>query len=112
MARPAASSNGNGMSKADAIRQALAANPKAKTREIIEYLASQGVKVSPNHVYILKSQSKRGRRSKSAGSNGAGRPAGSGSIRNYADAVIRVKRLAIEVGSMRGLKELVDAIAD
>ena len=53
-AAPAAAS----VNKSQAIREALAANPGKMPKEITEILASQGVKVSPAFVSIIKSEAK------------------------------------------------------
>ena len=51
-----AKSKANGsMTKADAIRNYLSSNPKAKAKEIKEALAKQGIEVSDNHIYLIKS---------------------------------------------------------
>jgi hypothetical protein len=105
-----AKKNGS-MSKADAIRGYLSSNPKAKTREVVEALASQGTKVSANHVYLIKSQGKAKLR-KAKGNKiravAASRPA----IKDHADAVNQVKMLAHQLGGLSSLKALVDALAE
>jgi hypothetical protein len=97
--------------KADAIRGYLASNPKAKTREVVDSLAAQGVKVSDNHVYLIKSHLKdKARKTKGAKLRAvaASRPG----ITNPADAVNQVKMLAHQLGGLASLKALVDALAD
>ena len=98
------------MTKADAIRGYLASHPTAKMREVVDTLAAQGIKVSANHVYLIKSKSKskarRARRAKvQAVANS--RPG----ITNPADAVNQVKVLAHQLGGLSSLKALVDALA-
>jgi hypothetical protein len=100
-----------GGSKADAIRSYLAANPKAKTREVVEALAKDGIKVSYNHVYLIKSKGKaKVRKAKRAKVRAvaASRPG----IKDYADAVNQVKMLAHQLGGISSLKALVDALAE
>jgi hypothetical protein len=46
------------VNKSQAIRDALAANPDKMPKEITEILASQGLKVSPAFVSIIKSKAK------------------------------------------------------
>jgi hypothetical protein len=99
------------VSKADAIRSYLSSHPKAKTKEIVAALAGQGMKVSANHVYLIKSQ-RRAKARKAKGAKiravAASRPA----IRDHADAVNQVKMLAHQLGGLASLKALVDALAD
>jgi hypothetical protein len=97
--------------KADAIRNYLSANPKAKTKEVVETLAAQGTKVSANHVYLIKSKGKaKVRKAKGAKIRAvaASRPG----IKNHADAVNHVKMLAHQLGGLSSLKALVDALVD
>jgi hypothetical protein len=89
----------------------MAEHPAAKTREVVDGLATQGIRVSANHVYLLKSQSNAKRR-KARGTKlravAASRPA----IRDYADAVQQVKILAHRLGGISALKALVDVLAE
>ena len=62
MPRAKASGNSKAPTKASAIREILASNPKAKTKDIVAELAAKGIKVSENHVYIIKSKAKAKRR--------------------------------------------------
>jgi hypothetical protein len=107
-----AKSKQNGaMTKADAVRKYLASNPKAKTKEVVEALAGQGIKVSANHVYLIKSKAKsrvRKARSAKVRAVAALRPG----IKDYADAVTQVKMLAHQLGGISSLKALVDALAE
>ncbi|MFL5327912.1 MAG: hypothetical protein ACJ8C4_03270 [Gemmataceae bacterium] len=98
-----------GGTKASAIRDALAANPKATTKEIIEQLASKGVKVSANHVYILKSKTRRrASRQRRDAAVAASRQSGNN---NPVQAVMQVKKLAEEMGGLKILKQLVDVLS-
>jgi transposase len=96
--------------KADRIREILAAEPQTPTREVVEALATKGVKVSPNHVYLIKSKMKmkkrRQKREKAAAViQRTGTP-------NPAQAVTKVKALALELGGLKNLKQLVDVLSE
>jgi hypothetical protein len=99
------------MTKADAIRNYLTSNPKAKVKEVVEALAAKGMNVSENHVYFIKSKAKakarKVRRAK-VQAVAASQPG----IRDYAEAVTQVKTLARQLGGMSSLKALVDALAE
>jgi len=52
----------SGVNIAQAVREYLKTNPKAKNKEVTEALAKKGIKVSANYVYIIKGKTKRKRR--------------------------------------------------
>jgi hypothetical protein len=110
MAKKEVSENGRPVNKSQAIRDDLAANPKAESKDVIARLAEKGVKVSPTMVYYVKSKqkeaSRRARRERVAESS---RQTGT---RNPVEVVLRVKDLAREVGGIKNLKQLVDLLAD
>src|SRR5258706_1080845 len=100
--------NGRRSNKSDAIREALAQNPKAKSKEIIAVLAQKGIKVAPTLIYYVKSKQNRARRrAKRALVAETYRKTASG---NPVELVLRVKDLAREVGGIRNLKQLVDLL--
>ena len=103
-------SNGDGVNKSDAIREALAQNPKGTPKEIVALLAGRGVRVAPSLVYYIKSKGKHAkRRQKQARVAAATVKTGTG---NPVEVVLRVKDLAREVGGIGNLKMLVDLLAD
>ena len=96
--------------RSQSVRDALAANPGATSREIIAQLASQGIKVSPTLVYFVKSKQSQARRKAkrtrvAATSRSTGTP-------NPVEVVTRVKELARELGGVKNLKLLVDLLAE
>jgi hypothetical protein len=96
--------------KADAIRELLAANPNTPTKDVVGALANQGMKVSANHVYLIKSNMKqRKRRQKRENAAAVTRMNG---MPNAALAVTKVKILADELGGLRNLKQLVDVLSE
>ena len=97
--------------KSQAIRDLLAANPKFSTREIVETLASKGMKVSGNLVYALKSKGKaKKRKQKREAAVSVSKESG---ILDAAQAIVKVRALAAELGGgIRGLKRLVDLLAE
>jgi transposase len=95
---------------ADRIREILAAEPMTPTKEVVEALAAKGVKVSPNHVYLIKSKMKMKKRRQvrekaAAVIQRTGTP-------NPAQAVTKVKTLALELGGLKNLKQLVDVLSE
>lgn len=94
--------------KSQAIRDAIAANPKAKPSEIVKLLADKGVKVSGTLVYAIKAKGKAKKRK-------AKREKAVAAINHTRAtdpvAVIRqVRQLADQVGGIAKLKELVEIL--
>jgi hypothetical protein len=99
-----------GVNKSQAIRDMLAAKPKATVKDIVEEMAKKGHKVSPNLVYFLRAKGRaKRRRAKRQKAVAASRAAG------HIDAVglvMDVRHLAVKAGGMKRLKELVDILSE
>src|SRR5262249_49392147 len=54
--------SGKPPTKSDSIRDVLDENPKAEAREIIDTLASRGIKVNASLVYLVRSKYRKRRR--------------------------------------------------
>ena len=104
------SANGDGVNKSAAIREALAANPTAGSKDIVATLAARGVRVSPTLVYFIKSQANKAKRKQKQARVAAASEKTAHS--NPVEVVLRVKNLAREVGGIRNLKMLVDLLAE
>jgi hypothetical protein len=103
-------SNGDGVNKSEAIREALAEHPQAGPKDIVAGLAAKGIKVSPTLVYYIKSRAKHAKRQQKR-ARVAAASAGTGTG-NPVEVVLRVKDLAREVGGIGNLKMLVDLLAE
>ena len=104
-----ARSKSDGVNKSQAIRDALTANPKAKSREIVALLAQKGIKVAPTLVYFVKSKMRQTRRrQKKEQAASASRMFG---IADPVNLILKVKALAAETGGIANLKKLVDVLA-
>ena len=102
----------NGVSKSEEVRQLLKANSKITAKEVVAALAEKGIKISDNLYYFVKGQMKgrRGRRRKAqkvitkvAEATGAGRS-------DALTTILKVKAMAHEVGGLKKLKALVEAL--
>jgi hypothetical protein len=96
-------------SKSALIREYLKKHKKAKAKQVVEALASNGVDVTEGLVYMQKGQLK-GRRQRRAKIVRAAR-----AVKSNSDpvALIRdVKALAVRAGGYGKLKDLVDALGD
>lgn len=96
--------------KSEAIREMLRANPRMKTRAVVEALKEKGTVVTPNLVYLQKAKMKgRRRRQKREQMLANSRQAG---IANPVDFLLKIKQLAGDVGGIRKLKQFVDVLAE
>src|ERR1700757_1728789 len=98
------------VNKSAAVREILDKNPKTPVKEVVSTLAGQGIKISENYVYMLKSKAKDKRRKikrqkAMAASNSTGSADPVKLIRD-------IKQLADKAGGLRKLKEVVDVLAE
>ena len=93
------------VNKSQAIREVLAADPKADYKTVIARAAEKGAKVSQTMVYYVRSKLGQAARK-------AKREQAVATTRSPVELVGRVKRLAAEVGGMKQLKQLVDLLAE
>jgi hypothetical protein len=106
----AKSNNTGKTNKSAAIREALAQNPGAKSREIVAQLAEKGLRVAPTLVYYIKSRQRHEKRKlKRQRAQDKTAWTGSGDV---VELIQKVKRLAVEAGGIGNLKKLVDVLAD
>lgn len=93
------------LNRSEEIRNLLKEKPGIKAREIVETLGKRDITVNPSLVYFIKGQMKgaRGRRRRimnAAGRNG-----------DAVQTILKVRRLADEVGGLDNLKAVVDALS-
>lgn len=102
-------SSEDGVNKSQAIRDLLTENPKITPREIIENLAQKGIEVKPSLIYIVKGKlqekKRRARRDEKAVSR-----ASAGGKNDAVATIMKVRKLAEEVGGMRSLRAIVEAL--
>jgi len=99
----------DGINKSAEIRGLLKANPKAKSKDIVNELAARGINVTSTLVYMVKTHEKKKRKAQKR-QMAVGKV--DKSVANPVDLVIRVKKLAAEAGGINRLKQLVDALAE
>ncbi len=100
-----------GVNKSEEIRQILQANPAMSANEVVSSLAARGLKVTANLVYFLKGKMKgrQGRRKK------AQRMVARVAATSNADPVktiLMVRSCAAELGGLKNLKALIDALSE
>lgn len=100
-----AKTKANGVNKSAMVREILKTNPKMKVNEVVVMLAAKKVKVLPSQVYFIKSKL-RSKRRQAMNQN----VAKSTGITNPIELIRKVKALAGEVGGVRNLGLLVEAM--
>jgi hypothetical protein len=101
----------NGVNKSEEIRKILRTNPTIPAKEVVSALAARGIKVKDPLVYFVKGRMKelRGRRKKDR--QMVANVAATGNSDPVA-TILKVKGWANEVGGMKKLKALVDALSE
>src|SRR5882724_9996354 len=100
----------NGVSKSEEIRQLLKTNPMMAAQEAVAALAAKGIEVSDNLVYFVKGKIK-GRKKKAQ--QVVARVAETNNV-TKSDAlatILKVEALATDVGGLKKLKALVEALS-
>ena len=102
------------VNKAQAMRELLAKNPQFKAAEAVATLGEQGIKVVPSLYYYTKGRmsGKRGRRKKARQmvANVTATMGTSPKTSDVISTIIKVKTLAGEVGGLKKLRALIDAL--
>lgn len=100
----------NGVNKSQAVRDLLTKNPEMRCKEVIAALAAEGIKINSPLYYFVKGKMKgrKGRRRKIRQVQGA-----VAAVSVNADplaTILKVQKLAAEVGGLKKLKALVEAL--
>jgi hypothetical protein len=104
----------DGVNKSEDVRQLLRANPEIGSKEVVAKLAEKGIEVSNALFYFVKGQIK-GRKARKRKAQKAVTKVAEFSHVNRTDAVttiLKIKACAKEVGGMKNLKALVEALSD
>ena len=105
----------NGVNKSEEVRQLLKANPELTVKEATEKMAEKGHKISNALFYYTKGQMKgRKARQKKDQNKAVAKVAESThvTIPDAVSTIRKVKAWAIEVGGMKTLKALVEALSE
>ena len=104
----------DGVNRSEEIRKLLKANPKISAKEVAATLAAKGIDVNSGLYYMVKGQML-GRKSRRARAQKAVTNVTAVTHTTRSDAVstiLKVKACAKEVGGMKALKALVEALSD
>jgi len=98
-------------SKSSIIRDLLKQSPKLTTKEVVSTLAGRGIDVTEGLVYFVRGQTK-GRRSRhKKAQQMVAKVTATGNTDPVA-TILKVKGWANQVGGLKKLKALVDALSD
>jgi hypothetical protein len=100
------------VNKSEEIRKILSGNRKMKAKEVVSTLAGRGIDVTEGLVYFVKGHMKgrRGRRRKAR--RMAARVAATTGTNDAVATIVKVMGWAEQVGGMKNLKALVDALTN
>jgi hypothetical protein len=101
----------NGVTKSEEIRQLLKASPDMSAKEVVSTLAGRGIKVGDNLVYYVKGKLKGRQARHTKGRQMVAHVAATGDS-DPVKTILKVKTWANEVGGMKKLKALVDALSE
>ena len=108
------------VNKSQAIRDLLKDNPKIKAGEAVSALAEKGITIKTSLFYIVKgkvaggkSRRKKNQRKAVAVATAASADGKVSSRSDVLATILKIKKFAVEeVGGLRALKALVDALSD
>jgi len=112
--RPMAKKSGD-INKSEEVRKLLKANPAITAKETVAALAENGIKISNALFYFTKGQMKGRKARKQKDRNTATAKVAEANLVIKGDAVstiLKMKAWAKEVGGMKTLKALVEALSD
>jgi len=101
----------NGVNKSEEIRQLFRSNPTMPVKEVISTLAGRGIKVADTQVYFVKGKMKgrQGRRKKAQ--RMVANVAATGNT-DPVKTILKVTAWVNEIGGLKKLKALVDALSE
>jgi hypothetical protein len=105
----------NGVNRSEEIRKLLKANPKISAKEVAMTLAAKGIKVNSGLYYMVKGQmlGRKSRRTRAQKAVTNVTAAVTHATRSDAvSTILKVKAWSKEVGGMKNLKALVEALSD
>jgi hypothetical protein len=104
------------VNKSQLIRELLTVNPKITLQEASDTLARQGIEIKQSLFYIVKGRlvGRKGRRKKSRQAVAAGTVANGSApaVSDVLGTINKVKAVAAEVGGLKKLKSLLEALSE
>ena len=100
-----------GINKSAAIRDLYRENPELKVKEVVSTLAAKGIDVGANLVYLVKGTLKGRKKHRREVNQAAVRVAATSGSTDAVKTILKVKAVANEVGGLKNLKALVEALS-
>lgn len=101
-----------GVNKSQAIRDLLATNPRMKAKEVVAALKEQGISATEGLVYYIKGKV-RGRRGRRRRANAmVAKVAATTGTSDALATILKIKELANQVGGLKKLKAIIDALSE
>jgi hypothetical protein len=112
MARQKSDGSKSELNKSEECRKLLKANPEMSVKDVVATLADRGIMVTNNLVYFVKGRIKgrKGRQKKVR--EVVARVATTTGQDDAVKTILKVKGWAVEVGGLKKLKALVDALSE
>jgi len=101
----------NGVNRSEEIRKLLKANPKMQIKDIKAALAEKNIKVADALIYHVKGRMKQ-QKIHRAHFKAAVNVASTNGSRDVLGTILKVKQLAAEIGGMKKLKALAEALSE
>ena len=104
----------NGVNKSEEIREMLKANPKVSAKEVKDALGAKGIKISGKLYYLVKGKMLGRQSRKTKARNMVAKLAETTGTSNgdALSTILKVKSWANQVGGMKRLKALVEALSE
>lgn len=100
------------VNKSEEIRQLLKANPDMPVKVVVANLAGRGLTVTDNLVYFIKGKMKGRKGRKKRARQMVEKVSATTGNTDAVATILKVKRWASEVGGLKKLKALVDALSE
>ena len=100
-----------GVNKSEEIRQLFRSNPEMPVKEVVSNLAGRGIKVADTMVYYIKGKMK-GRQGRHKKAQRMVANVVATGNHDPVKTILKVKSWANEVGGLKKLKALVDALSE
>lgn len=101
----------DGINRSAAIRDLYKQNPAVKVKEIKSALATQGITVSDNLIYLVKGKLKGEKKHRKEVNRSEVNVATTSGSTSAVKTILKVKALAVEVGGLATLKALIEALS-
>ena len=101
-----------GVNRSEEIRQVFKANPEMKAKEVVTTLAGKGITVTESLVYLVKGAMHGKKARKMKAEKKVAKVAETTGTVDALATIMKIKHLAAEVGGLKKLRALVEALSE